>query len=224
MTSRKLDSLHKFDSARKFTSSRKVWSVILACCVLAAGAQFAGPLAPPLMAQEKAAEAKAEQKAPDRWTVDEMMKVKSVGAAQLSPDGKRVAYTVTRAVMEGVAYNNHWLLGYVEKFVKQRLEPIRIVGGGAVSDLWCQIHADVMDRTIEQVVEPLHAQLRGVAVLAGLSLGLVRRDEVRDLVGVARTFEPDPAAREVLDRQYAEFPKLYKAQKAIFRRLNRRRR
>jgi xylulokinase len=131
---------------------------------------------------------------------------------------------LVRAVLEGVAYNNRWLHEYVEKYAKQRLDPIRFVGGGAVSDLWCQIHADVMDRTIEQVVEPLHAQLRGVAVLAGLSLGLVRRDEVRDLVGVARTFEPDPAAREVLDRQYAEFPKLYKAQKAIFRRLNRRRR
>ena len=71
---------------------RKTLLAMLAGCVLSIA---------PLIAQEKAAEAKAEQKAPDRWTVDEMMKVKSVGAAQLSPDGKRVAYTVTRAVMEG---------------------------------------------------------------------------------------------------------------------------
>jgi dipeptidyl aminopeptidase/acylaminoacyl peptidase len=75
-----------------------MWIVILASCVLAAGAQFATA---PLLAQEKAADAKAEPKAADRWTVDEMMKVKSVGNAQLSPDGKRVAHTVTRAVMEG---------------------------------------------------------------------------------------------------------------------------
>ena len=129
---------------------------------------------------------------------------------------------LVRAVMEGVAYNDHWLLGYVEKFVKQRLDPIRMVGGGAVSDLWCQIHADVMDRTIEQVADPLNAQLRGAAVLAGLSLGLVDRGEVRDLVGVARTFTPDPANRKVYDRLSSEVPKLYAAQKKMFRRLNRR--
>jgi xylulokinase len=129
---------------------------------------------------------------------------------------------LVRSVMEGVAYNNHWLLGYVEKFVKHRVDPIRIVGGGAVSELWCQIHADVMDRTIEQVVDPLHAQLRGAAMLAGMSLGLVDRDEVRDLVGVARTFTPDPANRQVYDRLSSELPKLYASQRKMFRRLNRR--
>jgi len=129
---------------------------------------------------------------------------------------------LVRAVMEGVAYNNHWLLGYVEKFVKQPLDPIRIVGGGAVSELWCQIHADVMDRTIEQVDDPLNAQLRGAAVLAGMSLGLVDRAEVRDLVGVSRTFSPDPTNRQVYDRLSSELPKLYASQRKMFRRLNRR--
>jgi xylulokinase len=129
---------------------------------------------------------------------------------------------LVRAVMEGVAYNNHWLLGYVEKFAKHRLDPIRIVGGGAVSELWCQIHADVMDRTIEQVDDPLNAQLRGAAVLAGMALGLVDKGEVRDLVGVSRTFTPDPENRQVYDRLSSELPKLYASQRKMFRRLNRR--
>ncbi len=129
---------------------------------------------------------------------------------------------LVRALMEGVAYNNHWLHGYVEKYAKQRLDPIRLVGGGAQSDLWCQIHADVMDRTIERVADPLHAQLRGVAILAGLSLGLVDSSEVRDLATVSRTFTPDPANRAVYDRLSAELPELYKAQRKMYRRLNRR--
>jgi xylulokinase len=128
---------------------------------------------------------------------------------------------LVRAVMEGVAYNDHWLHGYVEKFAKRDLDPIRVVGGGAQSDLWCQIHADVMDRTIEQVVDPLHAQLRGVAMLAGIALGHVDRSEVRDLVGVARTFTPDAGNRQVYDRLSAELPTLYKSQRKMFRRLNR---
>jgi xylulokinase len=129
---------------------------------------------------------------------------------------------LVRAVMEGVAYNNHWLHGYVERFAKRKLDPIRVVGGGAQSELWCQIHADVMDRTIEQVIDPMHAQLRGAAILAGMSLGVVDRSEVRDLVGVARTFVPDPANRDMYDRLSAELPNLYKTQRKMFRRLNRR--
>ena len=129
---------------------------------------------------------------------------------------------LVRAVMEGVAYNNHWLHGYVETYAKQRLDPIRMVGGGAQSDLWCQIHADVMDRTIERAADPLHAQLRGAAILAGLSLGLVERSEVRELAGVDRTFTPDAANRTVYDRLSAELPTLYKTQRKMFRRLNRR--
>lgn len=128
---------------------------------------------------------------------------------------------IVRSVMEGVAYNNRWLFHCVEKYAKRRIDNIRFVGGGAVSAVWCQIHADVFDRSIEQVHEPLHAQLRGVALLAGVALGLVRKDEVGALVGVDTTFAPNPANRKVYDDLYAEFPKLYKAQKGMFTRLNR---
>jgi xylulokinase len=127
---------------------------------------------------------------------------------------------LVRSVLEGVAYNSRWLNEAVEKFAGGRLDRFRIFGGGAVSDLWCQIHADVMDRTIERVQEPLHTNLRGAALLASLALGAVSRDEVRNLVPVERTFRPDPATRAAYDRLYAEFPGLYKAQRKMFARLN----
>ena len=127
---------------------------------------------------------------------------------------------LVRSVLEGVAYNSRWLNEAVEGFAKQRLEPLRIFGGGAISDLWCQIHADVMDRRIERVADPMHANLRGAALFAALGLGEISRDRVRELVPVDRVFEPDPATREVYDRLYAEFPGLYKAQRKMFARLN----
>jgi xylulokinase len=125
-----------------------------------------------------------------------------------------------RSVLEGVAYNSRWLNEAVEKFAKRRLDPIRIFGGGAISSLWCQIHADVMDRTIERVADPVHANLRGAALFASLGLGAISREEVRELVPVDRVFEPDPANREAYDRLYAEFPGLYKGQRKMFARLN----
>ena len=44
-------------------------------------------------------------------------------------------------------------------------------------------------------------------------------DEVHDLVPVAAVHRPDPADRAVYDQLFAEFPKLYRAQKGMFSRL-----
>ena len=128
---------------------------------------------------------------------------------------------LARAVLEGVALNNRWLHDAVESFAGRTLTPIRMIGGGAQSDLWCQIHADVMNRPIERVAHPLHANLRGAAVFAGLALGAINRNEVNALVGVEGVFEPRTEHRGVYDQLYAEFPKLYKAQRSMFARLNR---
>lgn len=128
---------------------------------------------------------------------------------------------LVRAVLEGVAYNSRWLNDAVERFVGRRLDPIRLLGGGAQSDLWCQIHADVMGRTVERVSDPLHTHLRGAALLAGLAMGDVRKEEIPSLTEVDRVFVPDAASRAVYDRLYDEFPKLYRSQKSMFARLNR---
>lgn len=127
---------------------------------------------------------------------------------------------LVRAVLEGVAYNNRWLHEAVEHFVKRRLDPVRVFGGGAQSDLWCQIHADVMNRTIEQLADPVNATLRGAAILAGMALGEVDPASAGALAQVDKTFVPQQPAVAVYDRLYAEFPGLYKSQKAFFRRLN----
>lgn len=127
---------------------------------------------------------------------------------------------LARAVLEGVAYNLRWLLEAVEHFTACRLDPLRIIGGGAQSDLWCQIVADVCDRTIERVHQPLLCGLRGAALGAGLALGSVTPSEVRSLVPVDARFTPDAVDRRTYDRLFEEFPLLYKAQRSMFRRLS----
>lgn len=128
---------------------------------------------------------------------------------------------LVRAVLEGVAYNSRWLHEAVERFVRRRLDPIRLIGGGATSDLWCQIHADVMGRTIERVASPLQANLRGAAIFAGLALGEIDEQQVSSLVPIDARFEPRPDAETTYDRLFAEFPRLYRTQKPMFARLNR---
>jgi xylulokinase len=126
-----------------------------------------------------------------------------------------------RAVLEGVALNARWMLDAVEPFVKRTLPSLRIMGGGAVSDLWCQIHADILGRRIERVAEPTFANLRGAALFAAISLGKLRLDEVGGLVRVTKTFEPDPAARLVYEPIYREFKQLYAKLHGTYSRLNR---
>ena len=127
---------------------------------------------------------------------------------------------LTRAVMEGVAMNLRWLLEAAERFAGHRFDPIRLLGGGAQLDLWCQILADVCDRTFERVAEPLVGGLRGGGLLVGIATGAVQRAELHSLVPVDVVFAPDPTHRDVYDVLYAEFPGLHAHNKRMFRRLN----
>ncbi len=130
---------------------------------------------------------------------------------------------LVRSVFEGVALNTRWMHRSVERFVKQRVDPIRFVGGGAQSDLWCQIHADVLDRTILKVRDPRLANVRGAAITALVALGDLSWDQVPGLVEIEATFHPDPATRAVYDRHADAFVSIYKRNKGIHAKLNRHR-
>ena len=140
------------------------------------------------------------------------------GFFNLSPNKTR--QHMVRAVFEGVAYNARWLLGHLEKFVGRRLDGFNVVGGGAVSELWCQIFADVFDRTINQMKEPRMASLRGAANLALVALGCTSFDGTAESSQVERTYQPDPANRKVYDDLFREFVNLYRATRPIYARLN----
>jgi len=128
---------------------------------------------------------------------------------------------LVRAVFEGVAFNSRWLLKYVEQFIGRRVTAINAVGGGAKSDVWCQIHADVLQRTIRQVKDPWLASLRGAAWLAALALGQASIDDIVQHTPIAYTFEPNLDHRQLYDELFAEFVNIYQRNKSIYARLNR---
>jgi xylulokinase len=130
---------------------------------------------------------------------------------------------LVRAVFEGVALNSAWLLQAVEKFIKRPFPSLAFVGGGANSDLWSQLHADVLGRPIRQVAEPVMANVRGAGLLAHLALGHVTLTDVSSSVQVRQVFEPDPARTADYTPILAEFVALYDKTKGIHKRLNGRR-
>ena len=128
---------------------------------------------------------------------------------------------MVRAVLEGVAFNSRWLLGAVEKFVGRQFPWLNFCGGGAGSDTWCQIMADVLDRPIRQVDHPVHANTRGAALLAAVTLGRMAPDEIGRTVRIVHTYEPDGSHRRQYDALYREFRAIHKHTKGIYARLNR---
>ena len=127
---------------------------------------------------------------------------------------------MVRAVFEGVAYNTRWLFQYVEKFIGRRADAVNMVGGGAKSDIWCQIHADVYDRPIRQMKDPIEVNVRGAALLGCAALGFMRYDEIGEHVPVAKTYQPQPENRKIYDELFREFVNIYAANSKIFARLN----
>jgi xylulokinase len=123
--------------------------------------------------------------------------------------------------MEGVAFNTRWLLGYVEGFIQRKLNAIHIGGGGAHSEVWCQVQADVLKRPVHQIKEPIQATARGAALLAAVALGYVSFDDVTRLVKVATIFEPNTANSHIYDELFQEYLQLYRRNKGIYHRLNR---
>lgn len=125
---------------------------------------------------------------------------------------------LVRAVLEGVAANSAWLLRYVEKFTGRELSPLRLLGGGAQSPEWCQIYADALGREIEQVPEPMVAQLRGAALVAAAALGRHELADVATLRPRGRVFVPDIQVADLYASRREQFPSMYERDKKWLRR------
>lgn len=127
---------------------------------------------------------------------------------------------IIRAVLEGVAYNTKWSLTYVEKFIGRSMDTINIIGGGATSDQWCRIFADILGRTIRRVADPIQANARGAALIASVGLSHIRFDDIPGLIEYNAVFEPDAEHTGLYRYYFKEFINIYKKNRSIFNRLN----
>jgi len=129
---------------------------------------------------------------------------------------------LVRAIYEGVAYNTRWAKGIVEGLIKQPIDRLRIAGGGAQSDVWCQIMADVLEASVERVVEPQFSGVRGAALIARRALGeYASLEETEPLVATERTFEPDRATGALHTERFEQFTSFFKRSRSWYRRTNR---
>jgi xylulokinase len=127
---------------------------------------------------------------------------------------------IVRAVFEGVAFNSKWLLNPVEKFMRRPFPYLNFVGGGANSDIWSQIFADVLDRKIRQVKDPIYSNARGAAFLASMALKYITLEEIPQYIKIKTEYTPNPDHRKIYDKIFTEYINHYKTQKKACARLN----
>ena len=128
---------------------------------------------------------------------------------------------LTRSVMEGLAFNNRWAMEVAEKFIGRKFGKFRFAGGGALSDVWAQIHADILGVPIHQVEDPTHTTIRGAALLAFNRLGIRGIEEFPGLIKIRKVFYPNGANRAVYDKIFHEYRQFFVRNKKIFAALNR---
>jgi xylulokinase len=118
---------------------------------------------------------------------------------------------MTRAVMEGVAFS---LRDGLDAMRELGVEPeeIRAVGGGARSDLWRQIQADVYGRPVLRTAVD-EGPAYGAALLGGVAAGVW--SDVDEAVGLVElrdeATEPDPEAVRRYEERYGVYRSLYPA-------------
>jgi xylulokinase len=128
---------------------------------------------------------------------------------------------IIRAFLEGIALNTRWLMAPVERFMGRRAPVIHMAGGGAQSNIWCQIFADVMGREIRQVAGPVYANARGAAWIGAVGLGQLAFADVKGLVKFTRVYEPRISNVALYNERFEIFTRIYRQMKGIYRQLNR---
>jgi xylulokinase len=120
-----------------------------------------------------------------------------------------------KGLLEGVTYYFREGLDHMAA-AGIAIEEYRVTGGGARSDAWLQITADIMGRPLARP-RITEAGALGAAILAGLGAGVFSSMEeaVSALVQVERVFTPDVGRHRQYEERFVLYGRLYPFSRAL---------
>jgi xylulokinase len=116
---------------------------------------------------------------------------------------------ICRSVMEGVTYSLRDTIEILREFDVQ-VNEVRASGGGAKSELWRQMQADIFNATV--VTTNLEeGPSAGAAILAAVGSGLYKSvgEACESIVKVVSRTEPDPKSVDMYEEFYGTYRSLY---------------
>ena len=128
---------------------------------------------------------------------------------------------MVRAIMEGVTFELRRTLEIIEN-AGNTVREVYTIGGGARSDLWSQIKADIYQKPV-YTFEDSEGGILGSAILAGVGAGLyadVRAGADRCL-RADKQFRPDPSRTARYDYLYGLFKEVHEGMQEPFDKLAR---
>lgn len=124
---------------------------------------------------------------------------------------------IMRAMYEGIAYNLRWVIENYRHDYGFDCKEIRVIGGGALNDIWMQILADITGSEIHVVRDPRNAGAQGAAVVAMIGLGALPGFEaVKEFVKTEKSFYPDKANSSIYTKLFADYKNIYKGLKSAY--------
>jgi xylulokinase len=122
---------------------------------------------------------------------------------------------MTRSVLEGVTFGMRDLLEII-RGLGIPTSSIRATGGGAKSDFWLQVQADIFKAPVS-VTTADQGPAYGVAILAGVGTGVWSTvQEACASITDAKTIKPRTREAKMYDTAYGVFKDLYPALKPVF--------
>jgi len=123
---------------------------------------------------------------------------------------------IIRSITEGLSYELRLNIECIEEQGTDVTE-IRAIGGGARSDFWLQVKADVTGRKIV-VPNITEAAALGAATLAGLGSGVYKdaKDVIKQTYGIKKVITPDSNNTSAYKKYYEIYKGLYNSLKTMF--------
>ncbi len=148
-------------------------------------------------------------------------------APEDNPKAKGAFYGVTlkhskahfaRAIMESIGFIVKRNIDVIEN-LKIPVKEIRLLGGGARSEVWNQIKADITGRPVI-TMENEEAACLGAAIVAGVGVGMFPKLETAcaSMVKVKKRYAPSARNRQTYEEAYGMYVGLYDSLEGLFAR------
>jgi len=123
---------------------------------------------------------------------------------------------IIRSVLEGVIFSL-WDVTQVMREMGVSITQVRTSGGGALSPLWRQIHADIFNQRVYTVSGSGEGGAYGAALIAGAGVGVwASVEEALSVLKIETETHPISDNVALYERLYNIYGKLYETLKATF--------
>ena len=121
-----------------------------------------------------------------------------------------------RSILEGIAYEQLLAVKAVENNIGTKVKEFVVIGGGATSDLWCHILADITGRNICLPANNDASSL-GAAIAAAVGMGWHRsfKEAAQRMTGIKRVIKPEIRNRRKYQQLFAVYKKIYPSLKEL---------